>query len=129
MDKKELMENIVKVLDDNKGMDIEALEITDISSVADYFVIVTGTSSTHVRALTEDVEDGLSKLGVEPDHIEGKATGWILMDYGTVIVHIFTADMREHFNLEHLWADAKNVEISNIITEEETDRWVFTISE
>ena len=117
MDKKELMENIVKVLDDNKGMDIEALEITDLSSVADYFVIVTGTSSTHVRALTEDVEDGLSKLGVEPDHIEGKATGWILLDYGTVIVHIFTADMREHFNLEHLWADAKNVDISNIITE------------
>lgn len=117
MDKKELMENIVKVLDENKGMDIEALEITDLSSVADYFVIVTGTSSTHVRALTEDVEDGLSQLGVEPDHIEGKATGWILMDYGTVIVHIFTADMREHFNLEHLWADAKNTDLSNIITE------------
>ena len=117
MDKKELMENIVKVLDENKGMDIEALEITELTTVADYFVIATGTSSTHVRALTEDVEDALSKLGVEPDHIEGKATGWILLDYGTVIVHIFTADMREHFNLEHLWADAKNADISNIITE------------
>ena len=117
MDKKELMENIVKVLDENKGIDIEALEITELTTVADYFVIVTGTSSTHVRALTEDVEDGMSKLGVEPERIEGKATGWILMDYGTVIVHIFTADMREHFNLEHLWADAKNADISNIITE------------
>ena len=117
MDKKELMQNIVKVLDDNKGMNIEALEIADLTTVADYFVIVTGTSSTHVRALTEDVEDALSKLGVEPDHIEGKATGWILMDYGTVIVHIFTADMREHFNLEHLWADAKATDLSDIITE------------
>ena len=117
MDKKELMENIVKVLDENKGIDIEALEITELTTVADYFVIVTGTSSTHVRALTEDVEDGLSKLGVEPERIEGKATGWILMDYGSVIVHIFTADMREHFNLEHLWADAKNADISNIVTE------------
>jgi len=117
MDKKELMEAIVRVLDENKGMDIEALEITELTTVADYFVIVTGTSSTHVRALTEDVEDGISKLGVEPERIEGKATGWILMDYGTVIVHIFTADMREHFNLEHLWADAKNADISNIITE------------
>jgi ribosome-associated protein len=117
MDKKELMENIVKVLDENKGIDIEALEITELTTVADYFVIVTGTSSTHVRALTEDVENGLSKLGVEPERIEGKATGWILMDYGSVIVHIFTADMREHFNLEHLWADAKNADISNIVTE------------
>ena len=117
MDRKELMLNIVKVLDDNKGMNIEALEITDLTSVADYFIIVTGTSSTHVRALTEDVEDALSQKGVEPDHIEGKATGWILLDYGTVIVHIFTADMREHFNLEHLWADAKTVDLSDIITE------------
>ena len=117
MDRKELMETIVKVLDDNKGMDIEALEITDLTSVADYFVIVTGTSSTHVRALTEDVEDALTKKGVEPDHIEGKATGWILMDYGSVIVHIFTSDMREHFNLEHLWADAKATDLSDIITE------------
>lgn len=117
MERKELMENIVKVLDKKKAMNIEALEITDLSTVADYFIIATGTSSTHIRALADDVDDAMSKLQVEPGHIEGKATGWILMDYGTVIVHIFTADMREHFNLEHLWADAKSVDLSNIITE------------
>lgn len=117
MERKELMENIVKVLDKKKAMNIEALEITDLSTVADYFIIATGTSSTHIRALADDVDDEMSKLQVEPGHIEGKATGWILMDYGTVIVHIFTADMREHFNLEHLWADAKSVDLSNIITE------------
>ena len=117
MERKELMENIVKVLDKKKAMNIEALEITDLSTVADYFIIATGTSSTHIRALADDVDDEMSKLQVEPGYIEGKATGWILMDYGTVIVHIFTADMREHFNLEHLWADAKSVDLSNIITE------------
>lgn len=117
MDRTKLMEEIVKVLDKKKAMKIEALEITDLTAVADYFIIANGTSTTHVRALADDVDDGLSKLGVEPNHIEGKATGWILLDYGTVIVHIFTPDMREHFNLEHLWADAKSVDLSNIITE------------
>lgn len=117
MEKMELLRNIVKVLDEKKAVDIEALEITDITSLADYFIIATGTSSTHIKSLADDVDDALAKLSVEPGHIEGKATGWILMDYGTVIVHLFLPDMREHFNLEHLWADAKNVDISDLITE------------
>lgn len=113
----EILENSVKILDNKKGMNIKALKITDLTSVADYFVIVTGTSSTHIKALADELEDSLSKMGQEPKHIEGKATGWILLDYGNVIVHVFTADSRENFNLEKLWADSQEVDISNWIVE------------
>lgn len=117
MERKELVKNIVETLDKKKATDIKSLEITDLTVVADYFIIATGTSGTHLRSLADEVEERLSELGVEPGHIEGKATGWILLDYGTVIVHLFTADQREHFNLEHLWADAADVDISKFIKE------------
>lgn len=113
----EILENAVKILDNKKAMDIKALEITELTSVADYFVIVSGTSNTHVRALSEELEDKLAEMGQEPKHIEGKATGWILLDYGNVVVHIFTPDARELFNLEKLWQDAKEVDISAWVTE------------
>lgn len=117
MTPQEIMENAVRILDSKKGMDLKALHITEVSSVADYFVIATGTSSTHIRALAEEVEDGLSALGVEPDHIEGKSTGWILLDYKSVVVHVFTKSERELFNLERLWGDAEVTDISALITE------------
>lgn len=117
MDRTEILNNIVATLDSKKATDIMALEITDLTVVADYFVIATGTSGTHIRALGDEVEDALTKLGVEPNHIEGKTTGWILLDYGTVVVHLFTPDQRELYSLEHLWGDAKQVDISSLITE------------
>lgn len=117
MERKELLKNIVVTLDNKKAMDIKALEITDLTVVADYFVIATGTSGTHIRALAEEVENALTKLGVEPNHIEGKTTGWILLDYGTVIVHLFTHDQRELYSLEHLWGDARDMDLSEYITE------------
>lgn len=117
MQTNELLENAVKILDNKKAENITALEITDLSSVADYFVIVSGTSSTHIKALAEELEEKLTALGKEPNHIEGKTTGWILLDYGTVIVHIFTPADRENFNLEKLWQDAKEVDISEWTTE------------
>lgn len=117
MEKTELLKNIVVTLDNKKAMDIKSLEITDLTVIADYFVIATGTSGTHIRSLADEVEDTLTKLGVEPNHIEGKTTGWILLDYGTVIVHLFTADQRELYSLEHLWGDAKQTDISGYISE------------
>ena len=117
MERTEILKNAVSVLDSKKAMDIKALEITDLTSVADYFVIATGTSGTHIRSLADDVDECLSKQGVEPNHIEGKSTGWILLDYGTVVIHLFTADQRELFNLEHLWGDAKSVDLSGLLTE------------
>ncbi len=117
MDRTELMKNIVATLDNKKATNIKSLEITELTSVADYFVIATGTSGTHIRALSDEVQDTLTKQGVEPRNIEGKSTGWILLDYGTVIVHLFTPDQRETYSLEHLWADAQEYDISTIITE------------
>lgn len=111
MDRTELMKNIVAILDNKKATNIKSLEITELTSVADYFVIATGTSGTHIRALSDEVQDTLTKLGVEPRNVEGKSTGWILLDYGTVVVHLFTPDQRETYSLEHLWADAKEYEL------------------
>lgn len=117
MDRIELMKNIVATLDNKKATDIKSLEITELTAVADFFVIATGTSGTHIRALSDEVQDALTKMGVEPSHVEGKSTGWILLDYGTVVVHLFTHDQRELYSLEHLWGDAKQVDISGIVTD------------
>ena len=113
----ELYENIVKVLDDKKAEDLAVLDTGDLTVVGEYFVIATGNSSTHVKSLADDVEYELQQLGAEPDHIEGRATGWILLDYGSVLVHVFTRDNRDYYNLDHLWADAKRVDISDLVTE------------
>lgn len=113
----EILENSIKILDNKKGIDIKALKITDLTSVADYFVIVSGTSTTHIKALAEELEDQLAALGQEPKHIEGRATGWILLDYGNVVVHVFTPDQRENFNLEKLWQDAEEMDISAWVSE------------
>lgn len=107
----------VRILDKKKAVDLKAIHITDYSIVADYFVIATGTSNTHVRSLADELEYEMSKLGIEPIHLEGKATGWIVLDYGTVIVHIFTGESREYYNLERLWSDAEEVDLSDIVTE------------
>lgn len=114
----QLAKEIIKVLDRKKGFDIKLIETFEHTIVGDYFIIVTGTSNTHIKALTDEVDYELKLLGVNPDHIEGKATGWILMDYTSVLVHVFTPESREYYNLEHLWRDAKEIDISDIITEE-----------
>ncbi len=102
----ELIKNIVKVLDEKKAEDIKVIETAELTIVADCFIVASGTSNTHVKALSGDVEDALAKLGTEPEHVEGRATGWILLDYGTVVVHIFDRQSREYYNIERLWQDA-----------------------
>ncbi len=111
----ELAREIVKVLDNKKGMDIKLIEITEHSIVADYFIIVSGTSNTHVKALADEVEYELKQKNVDPAHIEGRATGWILLDYSSVLVHVFTGEAREYYNLERLWQDARAIDISDIV--------------
>lgn len=117
MEAKELMQKTVEILDKKKAVDLKALALGELTVVADYFVIATGTSGTHIRALADELEEALTALGVEPGHIEGRATGWILLDYGSVVVHIFTPDSRDYFNLERLWSDAEDVDLSAIVTE------------
>ena len=111
----ELVKAAVHALDEKKAEDIEVIQITELSVVADYFVIANGTSNTHVRALAGEVEDALSKQGVEAGHIEGRATGWILLDYGSVVVHVFHKESRAYYNLERLWADGPKIEIDGMI--------------
>ena len=117
MEPKTLAREIVKVLDKKKAMDIVAIETAEVTAVSDYFIIATGTSNTHAKSLADDVEYELKKLGQEPSHIEGRATGWILIDYGSVLVHVFDQESRNYYNLERLWQDAGRLDISDIITE------------
>lgn len=112
----ETAKNIVKILDNKKAIDIGLIETKELTIVSDYFIIANGTSNTHVRALADEVEEEMKKLGVEPEHIEGRATGWILLDYGCVLVHVFDPQSRAYYNLERLWGDAAQVDISDIVT-------------
>ena len=118
MESLELVKEIAKVLDRKKAVDIKAIRTEEVTIVSDYFVIASGTSTTHTKSLAEEVEYELKKAGVEPDHIEGRATGWILIDYGTVIVHVFQEDQREYYSLERLWTDASSVDLSDVLTED-----------
>ena len=102
-------------LHSKQAKDIEVLRTTDVTVLADYFVICTATSSTHVKTLTDEVDRALSELGEPPLRREGyRGGGWILLDFGCVIVHIFQQDMREFYNLEHLWSDAEEVPLSSL---------------
>ena len=116
---KEIIAVAVKALDDKKGKDLKMLFTADQTTLADYFIICTGTSNTQVRALAEAVEEALSKAGEEPHHIEGHRGGqWTLMDYSSVVVHIFTEEGREFYGLERLWSDAQPVDISQYLAAE-----------
>ena len=93
------------VLDNKKGMDVTVIEVGNQTILADYFVLATGTSNTHVRALADELEFKLNEeKGLSPNHIEGDETNkWIRLDYGSVVVHIFTPQGREFYKLERLW--------------------------
>lgn len=110
------VKNIVKILDEKKAIDIIAIETKELTVMSDYFVIANGTSNTHVRALADEVDDGMNKLGVEVDHIEGRATGWILLDYNDVLVHVFQPESREYYNIERLWSDAARLDLSDVLS-------------
>lgn len=116
MSGKEMAELAVRALDSKKGKAIKALETGELTTLAEYFVLCTGTSNTQIKALADAVEEALSNAGEEPHHIEGHRDGtWVLMDYSVVVVHIFTEEAREFYDLERLWKDAKDVDISPLL--------------
>lgn len=117
MTAQELTKTIAKLLDNKKAENIVAIATRELTIVSDYFVLASGTSSTHTKSLAEDLEHELGKLGIKPRNIEGRATGWILLDYDSVIVHVFQRQQREYYNLERLWVDAQMLDLSDIITE------------
>ena len=116
---KEVAITVTKALDEKKGMDIKLLKIDKVSSLADYFLICTGTSNTHVKTLCDYAEYAMDQLGEPMLGREGhRGNSWELLDYGSIVVHVFTEEAREFYALERLWADAENVDISDIIIEE-----------
>lgn len=101
-----IAETAYNALDSKKGLDVTLLEVSEQTVLADYFVLATGTANTHVRALADEVEFKLKEeLGVEPQHIEGTSgNSWTLLDYGCVVVHVFTSQARDFYKLERLWS-------------------------
>ena len=114
----EKAKNIAKILDKKKAIDIIGIDTKELTVMSDYFIIASGTSNTHVRALADEVDDEMKKLGVEVDHIEGRATGWILLDYNDVLVHVFQPESRQYYNIERLWNDAARIDLSDVLTED-----------
>ncbi|MGN1112642.1 MAG: ribosome silencing factor [Acutalibacteraceae bacterium] len=105
-----------KALDGKKGKDIKLIKIDAVSTLADYMVIAAGTNSTQIKAMAEEVEYKLDEAGVSVSHIEGhRNDSWILLDYVDVIVHIFSEEAREFYDLERLWQDGTEVDISDIL--------------
>lgn len=108
-------------LNNKKAQELNVLKISDLTVLTEYFVLATAASSTHVRALCDEVEEKLEEAGLKPDHIEGRATGWIVLDYGSVIVHIFTRDQRAFYDLDRMWADGETVDLDKILVLGEGD--------
>ena len=111
MNSKDLAIQAVKLMDAKKAVDVNLIDIREVSTLGDYFVIATGTSSTHVKALADELEMRLKEEGASPDHIEGyRSNSWILLDYGNVIVHVFTEESRAFYDLDRLWQDGEKVD-------------------
>lgn len=106
----ELARKVVDIAEDRKAEDIVMLDIRKVSIIADYFVICTGTSDRHVRAIAKEIDEKVGEAGIQPTSIEGTAQAtWVLMDYGAVLVHIFDKTTRDYYRLEQLWSAAQPV--------------------
>lgn len=113
-----LLELVVKALDDKRAEDIVALDMSDISIVTDYNVITHGNSSRQIGALAQSVVDTVNQHGFDINRIEGKGSNkWILIDLGSIVVHVFNEEERDFFKLESLWTEAKTIDIQEWIVE------------
>ena len=117
----DILKIAANALNSKKARELNAVKVADLTVLAEYFLMCTATSSTHVRALADEVEEKLSEAGVQPHHIEGKTTGWIVLDYGSVIIHVFSRDQREFYALDKMWSDGEQVELNGILEESEGD--------
>jgi len=110
-----IVKKAYEALSDKKGEDIKIIEIGKLSTVADYFIIANGSNAPHVESLVDNVEEELLKEKISPERIEGvKSSGWILMDYNDVIVHVFSKEDRLFYDLERIWRDGKEVAIEEL---------------
>lgn len=112
MNSKELAKIAYHALDDKKGIDISVIDISEVSILADYFIIAGGNNENQVKALADNVEEEFAKQSLYPKHIEGyDNANWILLDYSDVIVHVFNQDDRFFYDLERIWRDGKQINI------------------
>ena len=116
---KEMTRLAVSALEDKKAEDISIIDISEVSVLADYFIIAGGSNHSQIQALTDNVEEKLGRAGYTRKQIEGYDTAnWVLMDYGDIIVHIFDRENRLFYDLERIWRDGKEVSVGEFETEE-----------
>ena len=123
MTTKEIAKNVLNAVIDRKAADIVLLQVTKLTTLADYYILCTGSSNTQLRAIADSVEEVMTKkLGLEPKSVEGyRSASWILLDYGSVIVHIFKDDTRQFYGLERLWADAQKLDPEAFLASSDAD--------
>ena len=108
---------LAKALDSKKGLNIKVLKTQELTTLADYFVLCTATSTTQVKAMSDACEEAMEKQGETVHHIEGHRDGsWLLMDFSCVIVHVFSPEAREFYSLERLWSDGTPVDLTGVLT-------------
>ena len=116
IDTKEILKLAVQAMEEKKGEQIKVLDISKVSVVADYFVIVNGNNQNQVQAISEEIQSKLTKEGIEPKHIEGiRHSDWVLLDYSDIVIHIFNKEDRLFYDLERIWKDGIVVEDVNTI--------------
>ena len=109
---------LAKALDSKKGGDVKVLRTEGVTTLADYFVICTATSNTQVKAMSDACEEAAEANGENAHHIEGHRGGaWLLMDFSSVVVHVFTDEARKFYDLERLWSDAEEIDIAKVLDE------------
>lgn len=114
-DSKEMLKVIIDALQDKKAEDIRVIDISNVSVIADYFVIASGSNTNQIQAMVDNVEEEMFKAGFDDPKVEGYNTAsWILLDYNDVIVHIFSEDDRAFYNIERIWRDGKEVDINSL---------------
>ena len=113
---KDALKIALKAVDDKKALDVTVLDISRISSFANYFLVCSGDSSRQIQAIADEVEEKLRIGGLRPSHIEGYSNAeWILMDYTDMVVHIFSKKARAYYDLERLWRDGKHMDVERLL--------------
>ena len=122
MTPKEMALLLAQAMDSKKGKDIRVLETDGVTTLADYFVLCSGSSAPQLKALADAGEKAMKKNGEQVHHIEGHRGGtWILQDYGDVVVHVFDKEARAFYDLDRLWADAKTVDLSDVLAQPDAE--------
>ena len=116
MTSKELAKLACDALDDKKALEIKVINIENVSTLADYFIIASGNNLNQVQAIVDNVEEQLGRAGYEPKQVEGtRGSNWILMDYGDVIIHVFDEENRLFYDLERIWRDGKELDAADFL--------------